>query len=248
MKLRADALLVSKGLAEDEARARALIMAGKVFASKDGRERRVETAGEKLDETADLRVAAPEHPYVSRGGVKLAAALDAFAIDPSGLACADVGASTGGFTDCLLQRGAAKVHAIDVGYGQLAWKLRSDPRVVVHERTNVRLLPEGALGEPIALLVADLSFIGLADLLPLLLRHLAPGGRAVLLVKPQFEAEREDVGAGGVVADAEVRRAAVARVRAAAERAGARVEGDMVSPITGAEGNVEHLLVLTRPR
>ena len=182
-------------------------------------------------------------PYVSRGGLKLAAALDQFGVDPAGLVAADLGASTGGFTDCLLQRGAARVYAVDVGYGQLAWSLRQDARVIVMERTNVRHL-EG-LPEPIALIVGDLSFISLHLILPAITRLFGGPGRAVLLVKPQFEVGRDAIGKGGLVKDVGGRVRAIEGVMAAATAAGFTVEGDMESPVPGAKaGNVEWLLAL----
>ncbi len=238
-KERADLLLVTRGLAETRQRARALILAGEVSTSG----RRVEKAGELLPPDAPLEVRR-ELPFVGRGGVKLAGALDAFGIDPSGKRCLDLGASTGGFSDCLLQRGAAAVTAVDVGYGQLAWKVRNDPRVTVRERTNVRHLPPDAFPAPFDLVVADLSFISLTLVLPQVRAFLRPGGEAVLLVKPQFEAGREAVGKGGIVRDPEARREAVEKVAAAARGEGLAEAGRIESPITGADGNVEYLLHL----
>jgi 23S rRNA (cytidine1920-2'-O)/16S rRNA (cytidine1409-2'-O)-methyltransferase len=194
---RADLLLVERGLAESRAKAQALVMAGAVVAGDAASgEARVEKPGQLLDPDVPLRVkegAAPQR-YVSRGALKLEKGLEVFPVDPAGLLCADLGASTGGFTDLLLQRGAARVHAVDVGYGQLHPRLRADPRVVVHERMNARLLGPGALGEDVDLVVGDLSFISLRLVLPAVKALLRPGGRAILLVKPQFEVGKGEVG------------------------------------------------------
>ena len=239
---RLDLLLVRNGLADSRQRAQGLVRAGAVLVD----EVVVDKPGTRVSTAAAIRVRGADHPYVGRGGLKLQAGLDAFEVDPSGRICADLGASTGGFTDCLLQRGAARVYAVDVGYGQLAWRLRQDPRVVVMERTNARHLQ--ALPEPIQLVVADLSFISLAKVLPAILRIAAPGAEAVLLVKPQFEAGPGAVGGGGVVRDPTVRRAAIDAVLAACVAAGATVAGDTPSPVPGAKkGNVEHLLHLVLP-
>lgn len=239
---RADLLLVERGLAQSRPRAQALIGAGQVYSG----DRRVEKAGEKLSLDAPLAVRGGDIPYVSRGGLKLEAALDRFGVSPAGRVCADLGASTGGFTDCLLQRGAARVHAIDVGYGQLAWKLRQDPRVVVHERTNARTIED--LGERVSLVVGDLSFISLRLVLPAIARISLPGADCVLLVKPQFEVGREGVSRGGLVRDEALRQSAVAEVHDAAIAAGFAALGQMESPIVGAKaGNVEHLIHLTAP-
>jgi 23S rRNA (cytidine1920-2'-O)/16S rRNA (cytidine1409-2'-O)-methyltransferase len=240
-KMRADLLLHSRALAESREKARALILAGEVFSG----ERRVEKPGELLAVDAPLAVRA-QLPYVSRGGVKLAAALDAFSIDPRGKTCLDVGASTGGFTDCLLKHGAAAVTAVDVGYGQLAWKIRNDPRVTVMERTNFRHLEPGSFPAPFDLAVADVSFISLTLILPGISASLRPGGEAVLLVKPQFEAGREAVGKGGIVRDPAAREGAVRKVAEAASALGFTVAGRIGSPLTGADGNVEYLLHLKR--
>jgi 23S rRNA (cytidine1920-2'-O)/16S rRNA (cytidine1409-2'-O)-methyltransferase len=241
-KARVDLLLFERGLAESRERARALVLAGKVFSG----ERRVEKAGDKLPEDAPLEVRGQVHPYVSRGGTKLAGALDAFGYDPAGQVAADIGASTGGFTDCLLHRGAARVYAVDVGYGQLHEKLRGDPRVVVMERTNARHLKAGDLPEPMDLVVVDASFIGLEKLLPAIEGLLGPGGEAIALVKPQFQVGRENVGAGGVVRDEALRQAAIDRVAAEAVRLGLveRARADCV--IRGPKGNLEAFLRLAR--
>jgi len=236
---RADQMLVDLGLVESRTRAQALILAGKVFAG----DRRVEKAGQLLPAEAALQVRGQDHPWVSRGGLKLVHGLDAFGFDPQGLVCLDVGASTGGFTDVLLTRGATRVHAVDVGHGQLAWKLRSDPRVVVHEKTNARRLTAEQIGEPVQALVCDASFIGLATILPAPLALCVPGAWAVALIKPQFEAGPSDVGARGVVRDPLVHRRVCAEVRIWWEaRPGWRVVGVAESPITGPEGNHEFLI------
>jgi len=216
-----------------------MILAGRV--QVDGR--RAEKAGSAVAADADLRIEGPEHPYVSRGGVKLAAALDAFGIDPAGLVCLDVGASTGGFTDCLLQRGAARVYAIDVGYGQLDARLRADPRVVLREKVNARFLSREDVPEPASLAALDLSFISVRLVLPAVLRLLAPAALAVVLVKPQFEAGRGEVGKGGIVRSEQTRRRVVAEIEAFGRDLGLAVEGSVPSPIAGARGNREFLLV-----
>ncbi len=241
-KARADLLLVERGLAPSRERARALILAGKVFSGT----RRIDKAGDTLPSDAPLSLRGEDHPYVSRGGVKLAGALDAFALDPTGVVAADIGASTGGFTDCLLSRGATRVYAIDVGYGQLHDKLRRDPRVVVMERTNARHLSAGALPEPVDLVVIDASFIGLNKLLPAAAALLRAGGEVVALVKPQFEVGRAAVGKGGVVRDQDARAQAITRVLDEAQALGfARVaQADAV--IAGPEGNQEHFVRLRK--
>ena len=240
---RADQRLVDLGLAESRTRAQALILAGKVFAGT----RRVEKAGETLPPDVALEVRGQDHPWVSRGGLKLDHALTQFGLSPAGRVCLDVGASTGGFTDVLLAHGAARVHAVDVGHGQLAWKLRSDPRVVVHERVNARHLTREAIGEDIHALVCDASFIGLATILPAPLALCAPGAWAVALIKPQFEAGPGAVGKGGVVRDPAVHDAVCARVRDWwAALPGWRVLGITESPITGPEGNREFLIAARR--
>jgi len=240
---RIDLLLVERGLAESRAKAQALVLAGAVVAG----DRRVEKAGQLVDADLPIRVkegAAPRR-YVSRGALKLEAALAAFpAADPAGKRCADLGASTGGFTDLLLQRGAERVHAVDVGYGQLHPRLRADPRVAVRERENARFLTAEALGERVDLVVGDLSFISLRLVLPAVRSILRPGGWALLLVKPQFEVGRGEVGKGGVVRDEEKRRSALGAVAAAAGELGFAVEGHVESPIEGPAGNREWLLAL----
>jgi len=238
-KRRLDTLLVERGLVESRERAQSLILAGKV--KVDGQV--AHKAGRKVP--ADAEIALEEAlPYVSRGGLKLEEALGRFRLDVSGLICADVGASTGGFTDCLLQHGAAKVYAIDVGYGQLAWELRQDPRVVVLERTNIRYLK--SLPEPINLATIDVSFISLELVLPPVLNLLKPQGQIIALVKPQFEAGREQVGKGGVVRDPEVHGKVLHKVARVAQDLALQVLGLIPSPLKGPAGNVEFFIHLSR--
>jgi len=234
-KKRLDILLVERGLAESRARAQAYIMEGRVRAG----DRVYSKPGEALDEAAPLTLEQPETSYVGRGGEKLAHALDRFALDPAGLVALDVGASTGGFTDVLLRRGAARVYAVDVGYGELAWSLREDPRVVVMERTNIRYLER--LPEQPALAVIDVSFISLDKVLPAVWRLLGPDGRVVALIKPQFEAGRGLVGKGGVVRDPATHRLVLERALGYADDAGWRLGGLVASPILGRAGNREFL-------
>jgi len=241
-KVRADVLLTQRGLAPSRARAQALILAGKVFAGSI----RVEKSGEAFDETAPLEVREPDHDYVSRGGVKLAGALDAFGYDPVGATVADFGASTGGFTDCLLRRGAAKVFAIDVGYGQLHNKLRQDNRVVIMERTNARYLKPDDVPDPLDLVVIDASFIGLEKLLPAARELLKARGELIALVKPQFQVGRDKVGKSGVVTDPGLRREAITNLVAAAEKLGFERIAEADSVITGPKGNQETFIWLRR--
>lgn len=238
MKARADQLLVDRGLAESRAKAQALILAGLVFSG----ERKVEKAGQTLADEAPLEVRGKDHPWVSRGGVKLAHGLDHFGWDVAGAVALDVGSSTGGFTDVLLQKGAAKVFAVDVGTNQLAWKLRQDRRVIVHEQTNARYLTDAIVTEPVDIIVCDASFIGLAKVLDSALNFAKSGGRLMALIKPQFEAQRAEIGKGGVVRDPEVRERVCAAVADWLESRGWTVEGVVESPITGPEGNVEYLI------
>lgn len=241
-KVRADVLLTDRGLVPSRARAQALILAGKVFAAG----RRVEKSGEALDQETPLEVREPDHPYVSRGGVKLAGALDAFDYAPADKTVADFGASTGGFTDCLLQRGAAKVFAIDVGYGQLHNKLRQDERVVVMERCNARHLKPADLPEPVDLVVIDASFIGLEKLLPAARSLLRSDGEVLALVKPQFQVGHGKVGKGGVVRDPAQRREAIENLLADAEQLGFELVAEADSVITGPKGNQETFIWLRR--
>jgi 23S rRNA (cytidine1920-2'-O)/16S rRNA (cytidine1409-2'-O)-methyltransferase len=243
MRTRADQLLVERGLAESRTRAQALILAGKVFSG----ERRIAKAGEALTSDAGLEVRGQDHPWVSRGGQKLDHALRHFRLSPAGRICLDIGASTGGFTDVLLSHGAAKVHAVDVGHGQFAWKLRSDPRVAVHERTNARYLTGEAIADPIEALVCDASFIGLRTLLPAPLALCASGAWAVALIKPQFEAGPAAIGSKGVVRDPGIHQAVCQGIQAWwAALPGWRVLGITESPITGPEGNREFLIASLR--
>ncbi|MBA3511452.1 TlyA family RNA methyltransferase [Sphingomonas sp.] len=237
-KVRADQLLVARGLADSRTRAQALILAGSVFSG----DRRVAKAGDLLAEDAPLEVKGRDHPWVSRGGVKLDHGVTHFGFDVAGAVALDIGSSTGGFTDVLLSRGAAKVYAVDVGTNQLAWKLRQDPRVVVHEQVNARYLDESVVPEPVDVVVCDASFIGLSKVLGPALGLARPGARLVALVKPQFEAGREEVGKGGVVRDQNVRRRVCDQAADWVASQGWTVLGIAESPITGPEGNVEYLL------
>lgn len=239
-KRRLDQLLVEKGLVSTREKAQALILAGDVTVNGQ----RASKAGQVVPEEAALEIAA-RLPYVSRGGLKLAHALDHFHISVEGLVCLDIGASTGGFTDCLLQRGAARVYAVDVGHGQLDWKLRNDPRVIVHEQLNARFLAPGDLPEKAGFATMDVSFISATLILPNLPPLLNPEAGLVVLVKPQFEVGRESVGKGGIVRDPALHEEACARVRACVESLGFGC-GLTPSPITGAEGNREFLLYAYR--
>jgi len=242
-RVRADQLLVERGLADSRTRAQALILAGQVFSG----ERRVAKSGDLLPREAPLDVRGHDHPWVSRGGLKLDHAIRHFQLSAAGRVCLDIGASTGGFTDVLLANGAAKVHAVDVGHGQLAWKLRTDPRVVVHERTNARYLTPDAMPDPVGALVCDASFIGLRTLLPAPLSLCAPGAWAVALIKPQFEAGPGFVGGKGVVRDPAVHAEVCERIRHWwATLPGWAVLGVAESPITGPEGNREFLIAAER--
>jgi 23S rRNA (cytidine1920-2'-O)/16S rRNA (cytidine1409-2'-O)-methyltransferase len=229
---------VSRGLAESRTRAQALIMAGAAFSG----ERKLAKAGEMLADDAPLEVRGKDHPWVSRGGIKLAHGLDVFGFDVTGAVALDVGSSTGGFTDVLLSGGAAKVYAVDVGTNQLAWKLRQDPRVIVHEQTNARSLDASVIPEAVDFVTCDASFISLCKVLesPLKLAH--SGAKMVALIKPQFEAGRDEVGKGGVVRDPEVHERVCADAKLWVESQGWSVVGVERSPITGPEGNVEFLL------
>jgi 23S rRNA (cytidine1920-2'-O)/16S rRNA (cytidine1409-2'-O)-methyltransferase len=237
-KQRVDQVLVDRGLAESRSRAQALIMAGLVYAG----ERKVAKAGETIAADTPLEVRGKLHPWVSRGGLKLVGGLDHFGFDPRGSTCLDVGSSTGGFTDVLLSRGASRVYAVDVGTNQLAWKLRQDDRVTVLEQTNARHLGEEQIPEPIDLLVCDASFIALHKVLEKAVDFVRPGGHALLLIKPQFEAGRSEVGKGGVVRDPAVHERVVMAAKGWIASRGWNVLGVTRSPITGPEGNVEFLL------
>jgi 23S rRNA (cytidine1920-2'-O)/16S rRNA (cytidine1409-2'-O)-methyltransferase len=231
-------LLVTRGLAESRSRAQALIMAGAVFSG----ERKLAKAGDMLAEDAPLEVRGKDHPWVSRGGIKLEHGLEHFGFDVTGAVALDVGSSTGGFTDVLLSRGAAKVYAVDVGTNQLAWKLRQDPRVVVHEQTNARTLDSSIIPEPVDVVVCDASFIGLAKVLEAPLKLARPGATLVALIKPQFEAGRDEIGKGGVVRDPAVHERVCTSAKDWVATQGWSVLGVTESPITGPEGNVEFLL------
>ncbi|MEE8272781.1 MAG: TlyA family RNA methyltransferase [Alphaproteobacteria bacterium] len=242
-KARADLLLVERGLADSRAKARALIMAGLAYAGT----RRIDKAGEILPADAEIVVKGRDHPWVSRGGVKLAKGLDAFAIDPAGLIGLDIGASTGGFTDVLLSRGAARVYAVDVGHGQLAWTLRQDSRVVVLERTNARHLTAAQVPDPPDIVVCDASFISLTTVLPVAMALAAPGARLVALIKPQFEVGKGRVGKGGVVRDPALHRVVCDGIRDwLSATPGWRVLGLTESPIRRPDGNVEFLIAAER--
>jgi 23S rRNA (cytidine1920-2'-O)/16S rRNA (cytidine1409-2'-O)-methyltransferase len=240
-RVRIDHLLVQRGLAASRDRARRLIMSGEVRIA----DRRIDKPGTLVPADAAVVVEGADIPYVSRGGLKLEAALDHWHIDVHGVTAADIGASTGGFTDCLLQRGAAHVHAIDVGYGQLAWRLRQDPRVTVLERTNIRTVQLEQVGAPVDLVVVDVSFISLRLVLPVAVTLLRPGGTLLPLVKPQFEVGKGQVGKGGVVRDATLHDAVVATVRDCGTALGLTYHGVCPSPVPGPKGNREFFLYFT---
>jgi 23S rRNA (cytidine1920-2'-O)/16S rRNA (cytidine1409-2'-O)-methyltransferase len=241
---RLDLLLVTRGLVPSRERARALILAGQVQVNGQPATK----AGVSVESDADIALTAQDHPYVGRGGLKLAHALDTFAIEVTGLLALDIGASTGGFTDVLLQRGARQVVALDVGHGQLDWRLRTDPRVVVREHVNARYLPPDDLPGPFDLVTIDVSFISLRQIFPIVPARLVSTGHVVALVKPQFEAGRQDVERGGLVTDPAVHARVLDEVRAAARAVGLTPMADTPSPITGATGNQEFLLHLRKTR
>ncbi|MCI9121287.1 MAG: TlyA family RNA methyltransferase [Oscillibacter sp.] len=236
-KMRLDVLLVERGLEESRQRAQAVIMSGQVYVEG----RRMDKPGASVAEGAAVEIRGDKLPYVSRGGLKLEKALRVFPLTLEGAVCADIGASTGGFSDCMLQSGAAKVYAVDVGWGQLAWKLRTDPRVVCLERTNARYLSREQIPEPLRFASVDVSFISLKLILPPLAALLEEGGQAVCLVKPQFEAGREKVGKKGVVRDPAVHQEVLEHFLDHAREAGLAVLGLSYSPIRGPEGNIEYL-------
>lgn len=243
-KQRVDVLLVERGLVESRARAQALIMAGLVYSDT----RRIAKPGDALPEDAPLTLKGQDHPWVSRGGLKLQKGLEVFGVDPAGLVAADIGASTGGFTDVLLTGGASRVYAVDVGHGQLAWKLRTDPRVVVLEKTNARHLTAEQIPDPLDLLVCDASFIGLEIVLPAAMALAKPGARLVALIKPQFEVGKDRVGKGGVVRDPALHDEVCARIVAwLTDVMGWRALGLAESPILGPEGNKEFLVGAEKP-
>lgn len=236
-KERLDVLLVSLGLAESRAKAQATIMAGEVYVNGQ----KADKSGMEVDITSNIEVRGSACPYVSRGGLKLEKALKNFGVDPTGYVCSDSGASTGGFTDCLLQQGASKVFAIDVGYGQLAWKIRNDPRVVVMERTNIRYVTLEDLGEPLDLSVIDVSFISLSLVLPVVKTLLKPTGQVLCLIKPQFEAGKDKVGKKGVVRDPAVHEEVLQNFISLAKSLDFTIRNLTFSPVKGPEGNIEFL-------
>ncbi len=241
-KERLDVLVHERGLADSRTRAQALILAGQVVVD----DQRIDKPGTRVSVDAELRLKGEVLPYVSRGGLKLKGALDAFQLDVRGAVCSDIGASTGGFTDCLLQEGAVRVHAIDVGRAQLHEKLRQDPRVISRERVNARHLTDDDLPEPVQVVVIDVSFISLELVLPAVLPKLAKGGLLVALVKPQFEVGPAHIDKGGVVRDAVARQGAIDRIRAFVAEQGLTEVGVIDSPVPGPAGNVEALLVARR--
>ena len=240
-KERLDVLLVSLGLAESRAKAQATIMAGEVYVNGQ----KADKSGMEVDITSNIEVRGSACPYVSRGGLKLEKALKNFGVDPTGYVCSDSGASTGGFTDCLLQQGASKVFAIDVGYGQLAWKIRNDPRVVVMERTNTRYVTLEDLGEPLDLSVIDVSFISLSLVLPVVKTLLKPTGQVLCLIKPQFEAGKDKVGKKGVVRDPAVHEEVLQNFISLAKSLDFTIRNLTFSPVKGPEGNIEFLAHLS---
>ena len=241
IKKRLDVLLVEQGHAESRSKAQAIIMSGLVYVNGQ----KADKSGMSFEEHVQLEVRSGGCPYVSRGGLKLEKALRDFGVDPTGFVCSDSGASTGGFTDCLLQQGASKVFAIDVGYGQLDWKIRSDPRVVVMERTNVRYVTPEQLGEPLDLSVVDVSFISLKIVLPVIKTFLKPTGQVLCLIKPQFEAGKEKVGKKGVVREPETHKEVLDDFVALTKEIGFTILGLTFSPVKGPEGNIEFLGYLT---
>ena len=242
VKKRLDVLLTEQGYADTRSKAQAIIMSGQVYVNGQ----KADKPGVSYEETVELEVRGAVCPYVSRGGLKLEKALRDFGVKPEGYVCSDSGASTGGFTDCLLQQGAKKVFAIDVGYGQLDWKIRSDPRVVVMERTNIRYVTPDQLGEPLDLSVIDVSFISLKIVLPAIKELLKPTGQVLCLIKPQFEAGREKVGKKGVVRDPAVHKEVIEKVVGISKDTGFGVLGLSYSPVKGPEGNIEYLIYLKK--
>jgi len=241
-KIRLDRLLVERGLVESRERGQALILAGQVLAN----DQKVDKAGTLVPEDAEIRIIGERMPYVSRGGLKLEGALKHFNVSAEGRTALDVGASTGGFTDCLLQHGAKKVYAVDVGYGQIAWRLRQDPRVVVIERTNIREIEPSLIPEKIGLVVIDASFISLEKVVPPVMQFLSPNAGIIALIKPQFEVGKKQVGKGGIVRDEVARNAAVRKIEEFVKGLGLEVRGVVQSPITGQDGNVEFLIYAVR--
>lgn len=243
-KIRLDRYLFERGLVQSREQGQALILAGQVLVNGQKKAK----AGTLVADDADIRILGEQMPYVSRGGLKLEAALREFGIDVTNTTALDVGASTGGFTDCLLQHGATKVYAVDVGYGQMAWKIRQDPRVVVIERTNIREMAADLISEKIDVAVIDVSFISLEKVIPSVIPFVKAGGGIIALIKPQFEVGKGQVGKGGIVRDEAARNTAVEKVRTAFQSAGFDVQGIIPSPITGQDGNVEYLIyAVTQP-
>ncbi len=241
-KIRLDRLLTERGISESREKAQALIFAGQVLVQGQ----KIDKAGALVPRDAEIRILGEVLPYVSRGGLKLAKALQEFHLSVTGKVALDIGASTGGFTDCLLQHGCAKVYAVDVGYGQMAWKLRQDPRVVVIERTNIREMELSVIPEPADIAVVDVSFISLEKVIPAVMKFLKPDSEIIALIKPQFEVGKESVGKGGIVRDEAARSAAVERVAGFVRDLGLEVKGVIPSPITGQDGNVEYLIYAVR--
>lgn len=237
-KIRLDQLIVDRGLAESKTRAQALVMAGHVFVG----DVKAQKPGQQIAEDADVSIKGSDHPWVSRGGIKLAHALENFDINVQGTVAIDVGSSTGGFTDVLLTNGASRVYAVDSGTNQLAWKLRQDPRVIVHEQTSARILTDAHIPEPVDIIVCDASFIGLSKVLERPLSFARQGAQLVALIKPQFEAGRDEVGKGGVVRDPKVHQRVCDEVKLWLVEKGWTVHGLTTSPITGPQGNVEFLV------
>lgn len=237
-RCRLDQLLVDNGLVGSRTRARAVIMAGKVLVN----DHPCDKPGSRVDPRADIRMKMPDHPYVSRGGLKLEKALTWFPVDVTDNVCLDIGASTGGFTDCLLRFGAGQVYAVDVGYGQLAWSLRNDSRVVVIERTNIRYLARETIGRQVDLVVADTSFISLKTVIPAAEKFMGDGTRVIALIKPQFEAGKQHIGKGGVVKDLKIQKKVVADISQFFSDRGYAVQGVVPSPVPGPKGNTEFLI------
>ncbi len=237
-KIRLDMMLLQRGIAESRGKVQALIASGQVLVNGQ----KIDKAGAPVPQDADIRLLGSPMPYVSRGGLKLEGALDHFHVSVEGLTALDIGASTGGFTDCLLQRGCRKVYAVDVGYGQMAWKVRQDSRVAVIERTNIREIDPALIPEQADIAVIDVSFISLEKVLPSVVSFLKPAATVIALIKTQFEVGKGQVGKGGIVRDEEARAAAVDKVKAAFEELNLAVQGVMTSPITGQDGNVEYLI------
>jgi len=238
MKVRIDQLLYKRALTESREKARALILEGKVIVNGQ----KIEKPGTMVDENAEITICGETLPYVSRGGLKLEKALKEFAIDVKDKVAMDVGASTGGFTDCLIQHGAKKVYSVDVGYGQLAWKLRTDPRVVPIEKTNIRYMPKEKIPEEVDIVTVDVSFISLRLVIPKILEFLKPDGEIIALIKPQFEAGKGEVPKGGVIKDPEKREKIVQEIKQFFESLKLKIVGIIPSPIPGQKGNIEYLL------